>query len=455
VSSELLTQAADAYRAGDLTQAEALAEQACEADMTNEQAVLMYSGLLLHQKATSRAEALLRRALAAGLDSGPARANLALSLNRQDEHTEAAELARSVTEAQPALISAWNTLGAALLALDEPAQAEDEILKGLAAHPEHPALTLLLGHARRAQARDDEAEESYRQFDRSGQKLIQQAEMLALSGRLIEAEHQYRQLLATQPRNPVLHAGLGRLLLRMDQPEQAAEALQQALRLDSTDPTSRHFLRVAQGQPSNQADPDYVRALFDDYADQFDQSLVETLGYRIPEEMTERLLEAGADLSEVLDLGCGTGLVARALAGRFGVIDGVDLSAAMLKQAEGGGHYRTLAHQDVVDFLRDCRSQYTTVVAADIMIYVGDFKRLLEPLARKMPSGGHFIFSIELSDGAPLSLNSRTGRYQHHPDGIDQVLSEQGFTAADWTMTTIRQEVTDRIPGAIGLARRR
>lgn len=455
MTSELLTKAADAYRAGDLAQAEALAEQACQADLTDEQAVLMYSGMLLHQKATSRAEALLRRALAAGLDSGPAGANLALCLSRQDQHAEAAELARSVTEAQPSLISAWNTLGAALLALDEPARAEDEILKGLAVHPEHPALTLLLGHARRAQDRGEEAEENYRQFEQSGRQLIQQAEILALSGRLIEAEHQYRQLLATQPRNPNLHAGLGRLLLRMDQPEQAAEALQHALMLDPTDATSRHFLRVAEQQPSNQADPDYVRALFDDYADQFDQSLVETLGYRIPEEMTHRLLEARADLSEVLDLGCGTGLVAKALAGRFGAIDGVDLSSAMLRHAEGGGQYRALIHQDVIDFLQDRNSSYTTVVAADVMIYVGDFQRLLEPLARNMPSGGHFIFSIELSDGPPLSLNSRTGRYQHHPDGIDRVLSEQGFTAAGWTMTTIRQEVTDRIPGAIGLARRR
>jgi len=114
-----------------------------------------------------------------------------------------------------------------------------------------------------------------------------------------------------------------------------------------------------------------------------------------------------------------------------------------------------LTLDDIVDFFRSQEQQYTTVVAADVMIYVGDFERLLEPLAQAIRPGGFFAFSIELNEGAAWSLNPKTGRYQHHPDAIDPLLSNHGFAAASWTMTTIRQELAERIPGAIGLARRR
>lgn len=449
-----MQQAADAYRAGELARAETLAEKVCEADASNEQAVLILSGLLLHRKATAEAEILLRRARSAGLDSAPAGANLALCLSRQGKHAEASELARTVTEAQPSLVSAWNTLGAALLALNEPAEAEDQILRGLAVHPEQPALTLLLGHARRAQQRDEEAEESYRQFDRSGRQLVEQAELLTLSGRYVEAEHQFRQLVATQPRNPSAHAGLGRLLLRQDKPQEALFSLQRAQELDPSDGTIRHFLGVAEERPSDQANSDYVRALFDEYAGEFDSSLVDTLGYRIPEEMARCLLDNNADLSEVLDLGCGTGLMARALAGHYQAMDGVDLSGKMLDLARRDGRYRELIQADVVTFAQSRPSAYTSVLAADVLVYVGELNRLLAPLARAIRPGGVFAFSIELNDGAAWSLNPQTGRYQHHPNAVDRLLENHGFASADWTMTTIRQELSQRIPGAIGLARR-
>lgn len=410
------------------------------------------SGLLLHRKATAQAEAVLRRALDAGLDSAPALANLALCCSRQNRHQEAAELARSATRSQPALISAWNTLGAALLALGQPADAETELLQGLAEHPEQPALTLLLGHARRALQRDEEAEESYRQFDQAGQRLFEEAELLTLSGRLLEAEHQFRQLIATQPRNPSAHAGLGRLLLRRGQAEEAIESLERALALDPNDATSQHFLGVARAQPSDHSSAAYVRSLFDYYAERFDESLVDTLGYRIPEEMARRLLDEKVDLTEVLDLGCGTGLMAAALDGYFGAMDGVDLSGNMLGLAGRTGRYRELFCDDIVDFMASCRTRYSTVLAADVLVYAGDLGRLLEPMKDLLEPGGVFAFSIELNNGEAWSLNGKTGRYQHHPDGLDPILEAHGFSPAAWTLTTIRQEVRERIPGAIALA---
>ncbi|OAB61871.1 hypothetical protein AY599_23740 [Leptolyngbya valderiana BDU 20041] len=454
MSSDRLQQAAAAYRSGRIEDAEALALAVCRDEPGNEQAVLMCSGLMLHRQANADAESLLRTALENGLESGPAKANLALCCSRLERHAEAEALAAEVTADHPELISAWNARAAALLAMGQAQQAEQVLERALEVHPDQPALTLLLGHARKAQDRSDEAEDSYRRFDRQGRRLVEQAEALTLSGRLTEAEHQYRQLVATQPGNAAAHSGLGRLMLRMGRTEEAVRCLQQALKLQPDDPTSRHFLSVASGEPAARAHPDYVRALFDDYAENFDTDLTQTLGYRIPEELASRLEDVGADLRRVLDLGCGTGLMAEALCDRLGTIDGVDLSPKMLAQARQRERYRELAQADILTYLDRTEGQWTTVLAADVLVYVGELDELARQLARRLEPGGWFAFSIELSDAESGRLDPHSGRFQHHPDGVDRVLQAHGFLSPRWTLTSIRQEFGKRIPGAIGLAQR-
>ena len=454
MEESLSTRAAAAYRAGDPALAEKLARDACEADPQDESAALLLSGLLLHRHEAREAAEFLRRLLSAGLASAAAKSNLALCYSRLGEHAEAADWARQACREKPSLVSAWNVLGNALLAVGDPVAAEAELLQGLSTNPDHPALILLLGHARRVQGRETEAVSSYRRFEAASDRLLEEAEAMALSGRLVEAEHRYRQLVQAQPANAAAHAGLGRALLRLDRTEEAVGALSRALKLQPNDPASRHFLRVARGEPAAGAEPAYVKSLFDSYADKFDRSLVDDLGYRIPGELAEILRGCNGDLSEVVDLGCGTGLVAKALAEDAVAIDGVDLSPRMLAIARGSERYRNLFEADVVDFLQTSATTYTTAIAADVLVYVGDLNPLLAALARRLRAGGCFAFSIELAEGDAWSLNAKTGRYQHSPAAVDVMLSEHGFAPAEWTITTIRSELSARIPGAIGVCQR-
>src|SRR5690606_10428070 len=62
----------------------------------------------------------------------------------------------------------------------------------------------------------------------------------------------------------------------------------------------------------------YVEALFDQYAPQFEQSLLGKLGYRVPEILDRMVEEEMARLGvalfdKALDLGCGTGLMGEKL----------------------------------------------------------------------------------------------------------------------------------------------
>lgn len=99
-----------------------------------------------------------------------------------------------------------------------------------------------------------------------------------------------------------------------------------------------------------------LQAFYDQWAASYDEEVAEH-DYGLPEALISTLLAAVEDLvvidpglarlhgadSEVLDAGCGTGQVGRALAAAgYRIIDGIDLSEAMIEVAAGTGLYRRL-----------------------------------------------------------------------------------------------------------------
>ena len=75
---------------------------------------------------------------------------------------------------------------------------------------------------------------------------------------------------------------LGHALSSLARHAEAADAYAEALKLAPEDPYVRHLVAASGVLPqADRAAPDYVRAVFDGYADNFDVHLV-SLGYRIP-----------------------------------------------------------------------------------------------------------------------------------------------------------------------------
>lgn len=102
---------------------------------------------------------------------------------------------------------------------------------------------------------------------------------------------------------------------------------------------SKSFFDRAYSNNSQQA----VEELYDDWADTYDQELTDS-GYVTPSRCAAALAEVLADRqAPIFDFACGTGMSGAALADQgFAVIDGVDLSDAMLDKARTRGIYRHL-----------------------------------------------------------------------------------------------------------------
>ena len=81
--------------------------------------------------------------------------------------------------------------------------------------------------------------------------------------------------------------------------------------------------------------PDANRRLYRDWAATYDEDFAQKSGYRFAKLIADAFQEA-AGAGPVLEVGCGTGLLADHLSPEL-VVDGVDISPEMLSQAERKG----------------------------------------------------------------------------------------------------------------------
>jgi 2-polyprenyl-3-methyl-5-hydroxy-6-metoxy-1,4-benzoquinol methylase len=91
------------------------------------------------------------------------------------------------------------------------------------------------------------------------------------------------------------------------------------------------------------------RETYRQWADTYDQELLEEFGYRAPHAAVEHLLNIVPKRdSQILDMGCGTGIVGELLhVAGYREIDGLDLSPEMLAKAKERKVYRKLGEADL------------------------------------------------------------------------------------------------------------
>lgn len=240
--------------------------------------------------------------------------------------------------------------------------------------------------------------------------------------------------------------------------EDARRAFDDYLRLDPADTLGAAVKKalLAPDPAPAAVSPHYVEALFDEYAPRFDRALVEGLGYRTPQVIADHLdgLHPAAANEKILDLGCGTGLAAAALAHRAQIIDGIDLSARMLDQARARGLYRRLTRGDILDALPDHDRDYDLIVAADVFVYCGALERLCAGTADHLKPNGLFAFSVQAHDGPEHFVIGPDHRYAHNRGYIEQCVQAAAFDVAILDRSILRRDGNKNVEGFVVVAAR-
>jgi predicted TPR repeat methyltransferase len=204
---------------------------------------------------------------------------------------------------------------------------------------------------------------------------------------------------------------------------EAADAYRRAGELGADPQMVQYALAALAGEPAPSAAPrHYVEQLFDTYADGFEQHLVDSLQYRGPGLLSDGL--ARQRFRSGLDLGCGTGLAAPLLRPRCDRLQGIDLAASMVERARALELYDTVVQGDITEFLASTRSRFDLLVAADVLIYIGDLAPVFAGAARVLEPGGEFCLTVEAHDGDGDWLLRPSLRYAHS-EGYIRMLARQ------------------------------
>jgi predicted TPR repeat methyltransferase len=252
--------------------------------------------------------------------------------------------------------------------------------------------------------------------------------------------------------------GAAREQLRKHGP--AIAAYGRALATDPQDVlgASLALARLGAAQVPQSAAPAYVARLFDQYAPRFDEHLINGLGYRAPALLRDAVAEMCTrtnrrmHFARALDLGCGTGLAGAAFRDCVEHLEGVDLSAGMVAQACAKGIYDALFVGDIVDRLRALPDRgLDLILAADVLVYIGDLMPLFTQIARVLASGGMCAFTAESHDGDGYGIGNDT-RYAHSRSYIEESAGETGLTLHLLRAASTRQNKAAGVPGIIAVA---
>lgn len=206
--------------------------------------------------------------------------------------------------------------------------------------------------------------------------------------------------------------------------------------------------------------PSYVKALFDQFAPRFDDTLVNRLDYRAPALLRAAVGEACRNVARPLtfarafDLGCGTGLGAQAFCDIARVIDGVDLSPGMLIRARATGLYAELIEADMLAAAQGApQGAYDLVLAVDAVIYLADLAPLCAEAARILGPQGLFAFTVETHDGEGVILGEKL-RYAHAETYVVQALQDAGLRVVQVGAASARHDGGVPVPGLVIVAQK-
>ncbi|WP_244434071.1 tetratricopeptide repeat protein [Azospirillum sp. B506] len=316
-----------------------------------------------------------------------------------------------------------------------------------------------------ALGRPDDALEEFREAvalrpaDRDA--VLALAEALTASGDALAAVELLQPLTRQHEDDAAIHHALGRGWLALREPVKAIAVLRRARDSAEGDEAAAverliAALEAGEGEDLSAA---YVRALFDRYADRFDQDLVGKLGYAAPDLLRsaiDRVFPGAAGL-RILDLGCGTGLAGVAFKPLAAHLAGVDLSPRMVEKARHRGLYDELDVGDVVEAMERAPGGWDQLIAADVLVYIGDLVPIFAAAACALAPGGCFAATVErLPEGSspePFVLGA-TRRYAHTEIYVRETAESAGFTIRVMERCTPRREKGAPVPGLLFVVQR-
>jgi predicted TPR repeat methyltransferase len=413
-------------------------------------------------------ESLIANQRTVAISPNDAEANYNLSVTLQQlGRLEDAEISyKKAIAIKPEYAEAYSNLGNTLKELGRLEDAVASYSQALAIKPEYAEAHSNLGNTLKELGRLEDAEISYKKAIALKPDLTEAHSNLGNTlkelGRLEDAVASYSQALAIKPEYAESLSNLGATLQELGRLEEAATSYKKAIAIKPqyAEKLSHEIASIRGLNPARATDA-YVSALFDDYAKNFESSLIGKLNYKAPTIIADLLRPLISSINlhfDILDLGCGTGLVGEALIDLAKTLVGIDLSKEMLKIAQAKNIYHRLIQDEIHHALSlEQGASFDLVVSSDVFIYIGDIKAIFNQVYDVLKVGGFFAYSTEALYPADhgkeevlpdykLDLN---GRYSHSSKYLLGLIDAKKFILKVIEVVQIRFEKGQPVMGYV------
>lgn len=350
-------------------------------------------------------------------------------------------------------------LGSALAVAPDPAQAKATLLRAIELDPSNAAAYANLAGLFQRVGRLQSAIQAARQAIELDPQLLAAysvlGNVLLEGGEFAAAAAILRIAAELAPETVLVLTALATAENAAGDLRAAERILQRILTIEPDNLEARHMLSAVNGEPVRTVPAGYSRQLFNWYAPKFDRMLAGALKYRAPEDVAALLAETRPDpkaFKRFLDIGCGTGLVAEALAKQYALAHqtGVDVAEKMIEVSRQKGLYDDLIHGDAAQVLAARPGEFDLIAAVDLFIYVGDLGPLMPLIAGALAPGGMLAYSVELLPEGRYKL-LRTGRFAHARKYVEELARTHGLMPLAAREVTLRMENAAEVRGLIGL----
>lgn len=272
-----------------------------------------------------------------------------------------------------------------------------------------------------------------------------------------EAHATWTEVIALDPKQAQAYFGRLNVWVQRGEPAKAQEDIERLLDLAPQDPVYQYYAQVVAGQTPATQPVELQRQLFDGMAGRYDLHMVRVLRYELPKQIAEKIVDIFPDRKfNLLDLGCGSGLLGVYLGKVNGWVIGVDASSKMVEQAARHGIYHKFHTVNILDAVRETPANlYEVITALDVFPYVGDLAPVLGNVHRILQQDGFFFFSTEVADNdGPGFVLQANGRYAHSRSYLESLLQQAGYALATIEEKTIRFEAGEPVKGFVVTAQK-
>jgi len=256
------------------------------------------------------------------------------------------------------------------------------------------------------------------------------------------SEKAFTHVLALAPDHPLAWYSMLELLHQNGRGREAMTRLSEVIAAVGSAATLRHLRALYNGDVPPHAPKEFIASFYGAFIDMFEPWIVGSADAPHVAELAAELrklpeLEGKKHLS-LLDLGCGTGILAHKLSDILAIVVGVDVTPQMLKIARRSGHYDVRYELDIQDYVTGSETIFDVVLSTGALRWSGNLQPFFHAVRGVMHKDSILGFMLDKEPSTLAYSVANHGRYSHHLSYVCDVAGSEGFRLVkhkEWSYT--------------------